>query len=238
MFQIYPFGDSGLSIRFGKTISSKTNQYIRSFSMLLREENTQGIVEWIPTFTSITIIYDSSILSYHELKKRMTILLKKLVQMKLPSAQLHIIPTCYEEEYAPDLSYVAKFNGLSKDEVIAIHTQPYYLIYMIGFTPGFPYLGGMSKRIATPRLSKPRMNTPAGSVGIAGEQTGIYPLASPGGWQIIGRTPLKLFDPTNEHPFLLEAGNFIKFVQVDSSDYRKLEKEVEKGTYSYIIRDY
>ena len=127
--------------------------------------------------------------------------------------------------------------GIAVEEVIKIHTSEEYLIYMIGFIAGFPYLGGMSKEIATPRLKSPRVKIEGGSVGIAGEQTGIYPVASPGGWQLIGRTPLKLYDADREKPVLLEAGQYIKFAAVTEEEYKKIEKEVEDGTYKYVVYD-
>ncbi|MBQ2400384.1 MAG: 5-oxoprolinase subunit PxpB, partial [Lachnospiraceae bacterium] len=128
----------------------------------------------------------------------------------------------------------AAHNGKTVEEVIKIHTSEEYLIYMLGFIAGFPYLGGMSKEIATPRLASPRVKIEGGSVGIAGEQTGIYPVASPGGWQLIGRTPLKMYDADREKPVLLEAGQYIKFVSVTEEEYKKIEKQVEENTYKYV----
>ena len=121
------------------------------------------------------------------------------------------------------------------EEVVRIHTSGEYLIYMLGFIAGFPYLGGMSREIAAPRLKSPRVKIEGGSVGIAGEQTGIYPVASPGGWQLIGRTPLKLYDAEREKPVLLEAGQYIKFRAVDEAEYEAIEKQVEAGTYQYVV---
>ena len=140
-------------------------------------------------------------------------------------------------EMGPDIENVAEHNHKTVEEVIKIHTSEEYLIYMIGFIAGFPYLGGMSKEIATPRLKSPRVKIEGGSVGIAGEQTGIYPVASPGGWQLIGRTPLKLYDADREKPVLLEAGQYIKFAAVTEEEYKKIEKEVEDGTYKYVVYD-
>ena len=132
------------------------------------------------------------------------------------------LPVLYGGFCGPDLSFVAQHAGMTEQQIIDIHSAADYLIYMLGFTPGFPYLGGMDARIAVPRLSSPRVKIPAGSVGIAGEQTGVYPIASPGGWQIIGRTPLKLFDPGREQPFLLSAGQTVRFVPIDEAEYRRL----------------
>jgi|GEM_PF-228801 len=143
----------------------------------------------------------------------------------------------YEMGYQAVEAALKAIKGETVEEVIKIHTSEEYLIYMIGFIAGFPYLGGMSKEIATPRLKSPRVKIEGGSVGIAGEQTGIYPVASPGGWQLIGRTPLKLYDAEREKPVLLEAGQYIKFAAVTEEEYKKIEKEVEDGTYKYVVYD-
>ena len=151
--------------------------------------------------------------------------------MVLPAADVIHVPAIYGGEYGPDLHYVAEFNCLSEDDVITIHSSVACLVYMFGFTPGFCYLGGMDKRIATPRQETPRLKIPAGSVGIAGEQTGIYPLLSPGGWQLIGRTPLLLFNPDRKPVFLFNAGDYIQFYPVDMEEYKRIAEEVAAGTY-------
>ena len=137
----------------------------------------------------------------------------------------------------PDIENVASHNHKTVEEVIRIHTSEDYLIYMLGFIAGFPYLGGMSKEIATPRLKSPRVRIDGGSVGIAGEQTGIYPVDSPGGWQLIGRTPLKLYDADREKPVLLEAGQYIRFKSVTQAEYDRIEREVAEKTYQYVVYD-
>ena len=155
----------------------------------------------------------------------------------IPPPTVIEIPVLYGGEMGPDLENVAKHNHKTPEEVIQIHTSEEYLIYMLGFIAGFPYLGGMSKEIATPRLKSPRVKIDGGAVGIAGEQTGIYPVDSPGGWQLIGRTPLKLYDADREKPILLEAGQYIKFRSVSKKEYKKIEKEVMEQTYQYVIYD-
>ena len=181
----------------------------------------------VPTYRSATVHYRPEVLSYEELKQ----LLLSLTQggpeetEELPVVE---IPVCYGEEYGPDLLEVAQHCSLTPEEVIARHTAPTYRIYMLGFTPGFPYLGGMDPSIAAPRRKEPRIHIPAGSVGIAGEQTGVYPIVSPGGWQLIGRTPLRLFDPQREQPILLSAGAGIRFVPIDEETFRKMEEKEGK----------
>lgn len=139
------------------------------------------------------------------------------------------IPVCYGGEYGPDLEYVARHHNLTPEEVISIHSEGEYLAYMIGFAPGFPFLGGLSEKIATPRRSSPRTSIPAGSVGIAGMQTGVYPISTPGGWQLIGQTPIKLFLPEQNPPSLLQAGDIVKFEPISKEEYQELQaKEGEK----------
>lgn len=152
-------------------------------------------------------------------------LLAELKDDKTITPRLVEIPVCYGGEFGPDLEYVAAFNGLTTEEVIHIHSSGDYLVYMIGFAPGFPYIGGMSEKIATPRRETPRLKIPSGSVGIAGKQTGVYPIETPGGWQLIGRTPLKLFRPDEEPPSLLMAGDKIKFVPISYNDYKEMEED-------------
>ena len=160
-----------------------------------------------------------------------------LYNIEIPPPTVIQIPVLYGGEMGPDIQNVAEHNGKTVEEVIQIHTSEEYLIYMIGFIAGFPYLGGMSKEIATPRLKSPRVKIDGGSVGIAGEQTGVYPVDSPGGWQLIGRTPLKLYDAEREKPVLLEAGQYIKFKSVTPEEYDAILKAVEDGSYRYVVYD-
>ena len=161
-----------------------------------------------------------------------------LAVIELPKPSVYYLPVAYGGEFGPDLSFVSKHTGLTGEEVIKIHTGTDYLIYMLGFTPGFPYLGGMDSRLATPRLATPRTKIPAGSVGIAASQTGIYPVQSPGGWQLIGQTPVKLFEPTAQKPVLLNAGDYIRFFEVTPEEYRLIAASAEKGEYTVRIGEY
>jgi inhibitor of KinA len=160
-----------------------------------------------------------------------------IVQSKLENEQTEkelahrtvSIPVCYGGEYGPDLEYVARHHNLTPEEVISIHSEGEYLAYMIGFAPGFPFLGGLSEKIATPRRPSPRTSIPAGSVGIAGMQTGVYPISTPGGWQLIGQTPVKLFLPKQNPPSLLQAGDIVKFEPISKEEYQEMQaKEGEK----------
>lgn len=227
----FPSGDSGLILEIGNEISEDVNKKIRALSYCIEKSKFNEIIEIIPTYTAILVIYNSIKSSYEELVEKLKSLESSMNNIGLPPAELVHIPTLYGGEYGMDLENVAEHNGLSVEEVIDIHNSTNYLVYMIGFTPGFPYLGGMSEKIATPRLKTPREKIPGGSVGIAGSQTGIYPIDSPGGWQLIGRTPLKLFDPNRKPTVLLKAGQYLKFEPITEEEYHTICKEVEENRY-------
>ncbi len=220
-------GDSSIVVEFGNEISKDINRDLRSLTDALDNSNYDFIKEIVPTYRSIIIHYDSLKISFEELKEKIL----EAGNTKNDSGEKDIniveIPVLYGGEVGPDIEEVAKHNGISVEEVIKIHSSGEYLIYMLGFTPGFPYLGGMDEKIATPRLEKPRLKISAGSVGIAGSQTGIYPMESPGGWQLIGRTPLDLFDPKSENPFLLNAGDYIRFIPITQEEYDSIKNSVK-----------
>ena len=230
-------GDSALVIQFGNEISVEVNKKIRKMMDDIKKENIDGIVELVPTYCSLLINYDVLKIDYNALTEK----LKKFLSNNEATVEdeevtLIEIPTLYNDECGPDLEYVAEYNKLSKEEVIKIHTGTDYLVYMLGFMPGFTYLGGMSEKIATPRLESPRLQIYPGSVGIAGKQTGMYPSMSPGGWRIIGRTPLKLYNPDSDIPVYISSGDYIRYVSVDEEKYNEILKQVEAGEYKLNIR--
>nr|WP_312576831.1 5-oxoprolinase subunit PxpB [Sedimentibacter sp.] len=227
-------GDKALNMEFGNDITDEINGKIRAITVAIEMQGIKGIVELVPTYRSLMIHYDPAKINFNNLVNALKELEKNLDSIKLPAPEVIEIPTIYGGDYGPDIENVALHNQISAEEVIKIHTSSEYLIYMLGFTPGFPYLGGMNKKIATPRLSAPRTKIPGGSVGIAGEQTGIYPIDSPGGWQLIGRTPLLLFQPQRENPILLKAGNYISFKSIGEEEYIRIKESVEDGTYKYV----
>ncbi|MGR6117799.1 5-oxoprolinase subunit PxpB [Aeribacillus composti] len=233
-FSIQPLGDTGIIIQFGTEISEAIYQQIRQYVYWLEQSCIEGIVEWVPAYTTLAVFYRPNIISYDELSQKLLKIGEKIGSMPVPDPIVIEIPTLYGKEAGPDIQFVAETNGLSEEEVVKIHSSSDYLIYMIGFVPGFPYLGGMDKRIAAPRKKTPRSRIPAGSIGIAGEQTGIYPLETPGGWQIIGRTPVKLYDPQKQDPTLLKAGDYIRFVPITEREYEKIEQQVQKGSYKVV----
>ncbi|TGB01440.1 5-oxoprolinase subunit PxpB [Halobacillus salinus] len=226
-----PLGDTGMQVVFGNEIAKETNQLIRRMTDQLKDHPVEGVIEWVPAYTTLTLYYDPSVITYQELQDTLQNIYQKVQeQREAASASLvYILPTYYGGE---DLSHVAEHNNLTEEKVVQIHSSGDYLIYMMGFVPGFPYLGGMSEEIATPRREDPRPEIAPGSVGIAGSQTGVYPLTSPGGWQLIGRTPVKLYDPDQEKPILLESGHYIRFVPVSKEEYDEIEKAIERGEYT------
>jgi KipI family sensor histidine kinase inhibitor len=235
LVHILPAGDCALVVEFENKIAPEVNARVMQLCAAIKGSAIKGVVDFIPTFRSVLVSYDPLVISYNKLQKR----LQKLSEIKSDAAnntaRIFHIPVCYGGEFGEDIGDVAAHTGLSVDEVVAMHSEKPYLIYMLGFLPGFPYLGGLNEKLFTPRLPSPRTSIPAGSVGIGGEQTGIYPLASPGGWRLIGRTPLKPYDAKREEPILYAAGDYIKFDPVSETEYNKIEKAVQENTYTYTI---
>lgn len=230
-------GDCAVCVEFGNEISPVINKKIRAFNIAVEQSGIEGIVETVPTYRSLLVHYQPEVIGFKELTEKFESLMDSLSNIPIPPPTVIEIPVLYGGEMGPDIENVASHNGKTVEEVIRIHTSEDYLIYMLGFIAGFPYLGGMSKEIAAPRLKSPRVKIDGGSVGIAGEQTGVYPVDSPGGWQLIGRTPLKLYDADREKPVLLEAGQYIRFRSIDAAEYAEIEKQVADGTYQYVLSD-
>ena len=231
MFKYFPLGDSAFLIKAGDDISLETHQIIRSLVRAIKDENIEGVIEFVPAYNEIVIYYNPLKLNYIGLLDKLKFIVRNINISEIIKPDLIHIPVCYENEFSPDIEIVAKKNNLTVKEVIQIHSSVDYLVYMLGFTPGFCYLGGMSEKIKTPRKENPREKIEAGSVGIAGNQTGIYPIDSPGGWQLIGKTPLKLFDSDRNPEFLIEAGNYIRFCPVSKMEYDKIIEEVVNNEY-------
>lgn len=221
-------GDRGLLVEYGDRIHPDVNNKVRCMAIVMGKESPKGVLETIPTYRSLLIIYDPAITNPAKLEKEILALEERLSKIKIPPPDTVEIPVCYGGEFGPDIQFVAEHNSMTADDVIRIHSGAEYQIYMIGFTPGFPFLGGLHEALHTPRLETPRSFVPEGSVGIANNQTGIYPVASPGGWQLIGRTPIKLFAPKRSNPFIYKAGDRIKFKPISAEDYTRLAGEVEK----------
>ncbi len=222
--KILPSGDSAFILRFDNKISKETHDKIRIFSYLLKTKPIKGVIEIVPAYTDIIIHYNPLVIDYKKLVSQLKKLATNPHSIKIPDPSVIKIPVWYGGSYGKDIKHIAQANQLSIEEVIKIHTSQSYLVYMLGFTPGFCYLGGMDERIATPRKKIPAQTILPGSVGIAANQTGIYPIESPGGWQILGRTPLKIFSPEKKQPFKLKAGDILEFYSIDEKDYERMNE--------------
>jgi inhibitor of KinA len=216
--QFVPLGDSALLVQFGETIDREVHNQVRQFAERMSEHPTLGRLELTTAFTTACVFYDPTCVSFADLCEQLQPLADKPNRRRTSAVRVVEIPVCYGGQYGPDLAFVAELNGLTEEEVISLHAGGDYCVYMLGFAPGFPYLGGLPEQIATPRHATPRAQIPAGSVGIAGNQTGIYPVETPGGWQLIGRTPLVLFRPREDPPSLLLPGDTVRFRSISSDE--------------------
>jgi inhibitor of KinA len=215
-------GDRVLLVEYGDAIDLSINEKVRAMTELLRKEPPAGVELVLPAYCSLAIIYDPLITAPGVLKSTLRALETRLGRADIPEPRTVEIPVCYGGDFGPDIQFVADHNGIGVPEVIALHTARPYHIYTIGFAPGFCYLGGLDKRLHAPRLSTPRKHVAAGSVGIAEAQTGIYPLDSPGGWRLIGRTPIKIFDARRASPFMYQTGDSLQFVAITPEQYRRI----------------
>lgn len=217
-------GDRALLVEYGEGIDPAVNEKVRTMTAFLKQNLPAGVEAVVPAYRSLSILYDPLATDPAILAKILHALEADIRAGSPAEAKIVPIPVCYGGEFGPDIGIVAEHTGLREAEIIALHSSVDYRIYMIGFTPGFCYLGGLERRLRIPRRKTPRANLPAGSVGLAESQTGVYPVDSPGGWQIIGRTPLRLFAPHRESPFLYEAGDRIRFVPIDRNEFGRLYK--------------
>jgi inhibitor of KinA len=222
-----PFGDNALLVEFGNVISLEINRKVVALNENIAEAEIRGIEEIVPTFRSLLVRYDASKISYEQLVFRIKNIETKLSDSSVKEVGRKItIPTVYGGKYGPDLNYVAQYHRLTEEQVVELHSRNEYRVYMLGFIAGFPYLGEVSREISTPRLETPRLKVPAGSIGIAEKQTGIYPREAPGGWRIIGRTSLKLFNPLQQPPSLLKPGDTVKFEPISKKEFiRSLSRD-------------
>ena len=216
-------GDRALLVELGDGISPLVNKKVRELFLCLKNNRIEGVVETVPGYRSLLIVYDPLKITLSALKERLNKLHTTIDRSEIPKPRTLEIPVVYGGECGPDLNWVAEYHKLSPEEVVRFHTGTTYQVYMIGFTPGFAYMGQLPEAIATPRRETPRTAVPRGSVGIAQSQTGVYPVESPGGWQIIGRTPLRLFDPEKWPPTPLEMGDLVKFLSIKEEEMARWE---------------
>jgi inhibitor of KinA len=232
--EIVPIGDSAINVLFGKEIHERTHHQIHRFLQNLRRHKIEGVIECVPTYTTVAIFYDSTKIRYRRLEKTVYSLMESAMELKPLSPIIYRIPVYYGGKTGPDLRFVAEYNHISEQEVIDLHASKEYLVHMIGFVPGFPYLGGLNKKISSPRLERPRAKIAAGSVGIGGDQTGIYPAEVPSGWRIIGITPLTLFDIEADKPSLLSAGNYVSFLPVEYEEFLVIKEQAASKKYEVV----
>jgi len=210
--KIAPLGDSSLFIQLGDEIDLPVNQSVHALAELINISSLAGIVETVPAYSTLLVHYDPLVLSFAQIKNDLRALIAQAQKTVSRKPRQVEVPLSYGGEYGPDLEFVAAHCGLQVEDVVRIHSEKTYTIFMMGFTPGFPYMGKLDDVLVTPRMETPRMRVPAGTIAIAGSQTGIYPIDSPGGWRLIGRTSLRLFDPGSESPFLFSPGDQVRFV--------------------------
>jgi len=229
-------GDRAVVVEYGDTIEEATSLRVRLVAAALSVRHDPGIVEIVPTYRSLMVHYDPLRLARAHVEAIVLDAEQHLADVTLPRPRVIEIPTVYGGPSGPDLDDVAAWAGIPADEVIALHCGREYLVYMMGFMAGFPYLGGLSPRIAMPRLPSPRTKVPTGSVGIAQEQTGIYPTETPGGWRLIGWTPVRIFDATKDPPVLFEAGDYIRFVPATGDQALAIAAQAAAGTWTPTVR--
>ena len=233
---LMPAGDLAVVVEYGNEISPHINSIVHRAIAAIERADIDGVVEVVPTYRSALVYYDPFQVTFDDVAAALRGLSLDSDEGE-DSGRIVEIPTLYGGDYGSDLPFVASNAGMSEQEVVEIHSGADYLVYAMGFSPGFPYLGGLDPRLDTPRLNTPRTLIPGGSVGIAETQTGVYPVASPGGWQLIGRTPLRLFDPESDPPSVINAGDRVRFVPLaGEEEYMRIEQQVQDGTYSVASR--
>lgn len=231
-YKIFPLGDSAITIDFGNRINEEINKTVIGLFQKISAHPFDGMIEAIPAYSSLTVLYNfqkikSKLLANLTVQEwftqKLENILRENAEQSLLSTTIHHVPVCYDPEFGIDLPYLSKQKNISVPDIIQIHCSKSYRVYLLGFLPGFAYMGEVDERISISRKIQPEPIT-AGSVGIAGKQTGIYPLNSPGGWQIIGRTPRKLFDPNREEPCLLKAGDEVQFISITKDEFANYQK--------------
>lgn len=220
-FRILQLGDTALTVEFGKSIDPAVNEQAIAFAEQISRANWKGVLDVVPTYRSVTIHVDAMILDLKTLSERLQKLSVSPGRLPSITRRAHRIPVLYGGSWGPDLIQVASFAKLSVTDAIRLHSSVSYRVYMLGFTPGFPYMGIVPQPLAQPRLATPRLSVPAGSVAIADNQTGIYPVTSPGGWRVIGRTPVALYRPDSSDPFLFSPGDEVKFEPITEEQFER-----------------
>lgn len=232
-----PCGDLAVSVELGDEISREVNARVRALERLIQEQRTPGIVETVPSFRALLIYYDPLVIGWEPLVEAVRSLIPLAASRPAPPGRRVEIPCRYGGEMGPDLAGVAERLGLTEDEVVRLHSGAEFLVSFIGFTPGLPFLTGLPQRLTIPRLDTPRTSTPVGSVAIGGIQGSIYPVESPGGHWILGRTPLRLYDPSQADPILLRPGDRVRFRPIDDAEFAVIANAVERGAFAARIEE-
>ncbi len=233
MIEYLKYGDAALLINFEQKIDEAINDKVIAFTHAIKKAIIPGVLSCTPAYCSITVGYDALQINYELLVGLIKSLTQQMDELPIKKNQRKLlIPVCYEPPYSLDLDELEKQLNISREEIIKSHTSSIFRVYMLGFLPGFAYMGILPDKLNCQRKKKPRLKVPARSVGLAGKQTGIYPLDAPGGWQIIGQTPLDIFDPKKENPFLFEAGDLVQFYSISKNEYEKMENNVIAGKFN------
>ena len=225
-----------MSVELGEEISAEVNTRVRALEYLVDQKGLPGVVETVPSYRSLLVYYDPSVVGYDALCAQLAALAEQATTTTMPPAREVELPCCYEGELGTDLEAAAARLGLSVDELVALHAGAEYLVYFIGFTPGLPYMTGAPERLTIPRLDTPRVKVPAGSVAIGGTQCCIYSVESPGGFWLLGRTPVRLYDPAAAEPILLRPGDRVRFHQIDRREFDDVAARVAAGRFRPAIQ--
>lgn len=230
--KIMPFGDSALLVNFEQKIDLKINQKVNALYNLITKSNLEAVTYLIPAYCSLTIGFNFKKINHQSLETKLKELLSQLETTGTIEQRELLIPVCYDDEFALDIPELVGLSGLTKRQIVQCHSSSVYNVYMIGFIPGFPYMGVLPAELHFKRKLEPRLKVPKGSVGITGSQTGIYPMDVPGGWQIIGKTPLNIFDGSKKEPFTFQSGDNVRFEEIDKETFRKIEEEIKTGSFN------
>ncbi len=236
MLTIQTYGSSAIIVSLEEKIDIAVNEQVHLLDELLTQSRPAGVLYTIPAYHTLTIVFDPELIIIQDLEAKIRSFESQLINNSSKNKQRSIeLPVCYDPTLALDISYVMEQQKLSWQEIVNLHTQKAYRVFMLGFIPGFAFMGKINPYLEIARKQEPRLKVPKGSVGLAGLQTGIYPDEVPGGWQIIGRTPIPLFQTKNEDPFLLKAGDDVRFYAIDLDTFNKIEADLEGKTFDWNI---